>query len=215
MSDLTETSGSFDGPVNPQRTWEQLREGNQRFVQDRSERPLVNQERRTELREGQSPSVVVLSCSDSRVPVELVFDMGLGEAFVIRTAGHIVDNTVMASLEYAIENLGVSLIVVMGHQGCGAVDAAASVIDERAAWPSGFQRVIIEKIALSVLGAQRQGDAQRSGYEREHTRETVRQLLSRAPVLHSKIVEGTIGVVGTRYRLDDGSIEPVVLHGVH
>lgn len=91
--------------MNPQSVWDALKEGNQRFVEERAEHPNIDQTRRVSLVSGQDPKVVVLSCSDSRVPVELVFDMGLGDAFVIRTAGHIVDNTVLGSLDYALENL--------------------------------------------------------------------------------------------------------------
>lgn len=198
----------------PQEVWDALKEGNKRFVEHRAERPHTDQTRRLSLVEGQDPRVVVLSCSDSRAPVELVFDLGLGDAFVIRTAGHIVDHAVLASLEFAIENLGCSLIVVMGHQSCGAIKATAAFIENGGMIPPGFQRTIVEKVSLSTLRARQQGKTSREDYERSHTNETVRQIMARMPSLAQKIVDGSVGIVGTRYVLDDSSIEPVVLHGV-
>ncbi len=193
--------------------WEQVLAGNRRFVEDRAQRPHTDPTRRMSLRAGQNPRVVVLACSDSRVPVELVYDLGLGDAFVVRTAGHIVDHSVLASVQYAIENVGCNLLVVMGHQSCGAVAATAEFM-ESAEIPAGFQRSIIEKVSLSVLASQHAGHADTDEYERQHTLETVNQLLARLP-LAEPIAAGTLGVVGTRYLLDDGSIEPVVMHGVH
>ena len=198
----------------PQQVWNALKEGNERFVEDRAERPNADPSRRHSLVEGQDPRVVVISCSDSRVPVELIFDMGLGDAFVIRTAGHIVDNTVLASLEYAIDNLGCNLVVVMGHQSCGAINAASTFVNGEVQVPSGFQRTIIEMVSLSTLAARSRGESSAEEFERAHTVETVRQLLARMPSLSQKIVEGTMGVVGTRYRLEDSSVESVVKHGV-
>lgn len=128
--------------------------------------------------------------------------------------GHIVDNTVLGSLDYALENLGCNLIVVMGHQSCGAIGATAAFVDGDMQIPSGFQRTIIEKVAMSTLRAQKEGKRDRSDYERQNVQDTVRQILARMPNLNQRIINGELGVVGTRYLLDESSIEPVVLHGV-
>jgi carbonic anhydrase len=103
---------------------DQLKTGNQRFVEGASQHPHCTPERRTELTAGQRPFATVITCADSRVPVELLFDQGLGDVFVIRVAGNIADDAVLGSIEYASLHLGVNLIVVMGHQSCGAVGAA-------------------------------------------------------------------------------------------
>ena len=103
---------------------DQLEAGNQRFVSGASEHPHCDPARRTELAGGQRPFATVVTCADSRVPVELVFDQGLGDVFVIRVAGNIADDAVLGSIEYASMHLGVNLVVVMGHQSCGAVGAA-------------------------------------------------------------------------------------------
>lgn len=103
---------------------EQLTAGNQRFVSGSSEHPHCDPARRSELATGQHPFATVITCADSRVPVELLFDQGLGDVFVIRVAGNIADDAVLGSIEYASLHLGVNLVVVMGHQSCGAVGAA-------------------------------------------------------------------------------------------
>ncbi len=103
---------------------ERLKEGNERFVQDKLDGKLQDSERKNSLTGGQSPYAIVLSCADSRVVPELAFDTGLGEIFVVRVAGNVSNPSSIASIEYAIANLGTKLIVVMGHESCGAVAAA-------------------------------------------------------------------------------------------
>ena len=179
-------------------------EGNHRFMTFGEKRPNQDVERRIQMRYGQNPIVAVLACSDSRVPVELIFDQGLGDAFVIRTAGEIIDLAVLGSLEYAVESLNVPLIVVMGHESCGAVAATQAAMDGHEI-PDGFQRVLIEKVSPSIL------QARAAGYT---TTETVDQVLSRSPEVKSKVSRGTCGIVGVRYRLSDGLAEPVVTIGV-
>ena len=103
---------------------DELTTGNKRFVAGASEHPHCDPVRRLELATGQQPFATVITCADSRVPVELVFDQGLGDVFVIRVAGNIADDAVLGSIEYASLHLGVNLVVVMGHRSCGAVGAA-------------------------------------------------------------------------------------------
>ena len=183
-------------------------EGNHRFMTFREKRPNQDVERRMQMRYGQNPIVAVLACSDSRVPVELIFDQGLGDAFVIRTAGEIID-----LLEYAVESLNVPLIVVMGHESCGAVAATQAAMDGHEI-PNGFQRVLIEKVSPSILQARAAGYNTTAEFEAHHVAETVDQVLSRSPEVKSKVSRGTCGIVGVRYRLSDGLAEPVVTIGV-
>ena len=112
------------GQVEAGAAKQKLVEGNKRFVSSQMIHPNISSQTRTELTKGQNPFAVIVSCSDSRVPPEVVFDQGLGDLFVIRTAGEVVDDIALASIEYAVEHLGVKLVVVMGHEKCGAVDAA-------------------------------------------------------------------------------------------
>ncbi|MEK0372659.1 carbonic anhydrase [Corynebacterium mastitidis] len=199
--------------ASPQDVWEALRAGNKRFCAAQEKNPNRDDHRRETLRGGQNPAAVVLACSDSRVPVELIFDVGFGDLFVIRTAGEITDPAVLASLEYAVDGLGVPLIVVMGHESCGAVAAAAKALDEGAI-PEGWQRILVERVTPSVLAARREGRNERGDYERIHVTETIGQLMHRLPHLPEEIDAGRIGVVGLRYVLGDGHVETVATHGV-
>ena len=180
----------------------------------RSERPNQDPEYRSLLSVGQSPRVVIFSCSDSRVPVEMVFDLGLGDAFVIRTAGQIIDSSIIASVEYAIEKFDVNLLVVMGHESCGAVRATMEFAEGGSA-PNGFQRTIVERVLMSVTEANKRGLVTREDVERQHITETVYQLMARAPGLGQGLIRQSMGIVGLRYNLSDGRVEPVVLNGVH
>ena len=198
----------------PQAVWESLREGNERFMANRSERPNQDPEYRSLLSVGQSPRVVIFSCSDSRVPVEMVFDLGLGDAFVIRTAGQIIDSSIIASVASAIEKFDVNLLGVMGHASCGAVRATMEFAEGGSA-PNGFQRTIVERVLMSVTEANKRGLVTREDVERQHITETVYQLMARAPGLGQGLIRQSMGIVGLRYNLSDGRVEPVVLNGVH
>lgn len=201
-------------PQDPQKVWEALQAGNQRLVTGNVISVNDDAHIRAGLTKGQDPRVIVLSCSDSRAPIEHVFNMGFGDAFVIRTAGHILDNAVLASLDYALENLNANLLVVMGHQSCGAVAAASAFLNGDMNLPTGLQRPIIEKVAASALQSRREGRDSTPDFERENTAQTVSQIIADVPAARRLLDAGTLGVVGLRYLLEDSSVETVVLHGV-
>ena len=202
-----------DVAKEPQAVWDALQAGNQRFVLQQQERPNQDIVRRTELRDGQYPRAAVLSCSDSRVPVEMIFDVGLGDLFVVRTAGEILGPSVLGSLEYAIKSLGVELVVVMGHESCGAVAATAEALSGGTI-PNGLERILIEKVAPSILEARARGMNSSDDFERQHIIETVVQIKHRLAPLRDGIAEGSCGIVGLRYKLSDGSVEHVIADGV-
>lgn len=198
----------------PQESWNALAEGNQRFVDAQFEHPNLDSGRRRILKEdGQAPHAAVLACADSRVPVEIVFDQGLGDMFVMRNAGHISGLSILASMEFAVQALSVPLIVVMGHQYCGAVAATEKAIDDGAV-PDGFQSLLVEKVATSVMRARAAGKNTRDDYEREHVLHSVEQLVARSALVRDAIREGRLGVVGTHYDLQSGKIVPLVSYGV-
>lgn len=201
-------------PKDPQKVWEALQAGNERLVSGNAISVNTESRLRARLTRGQDPRVIVLACSDSRAPIEHVFNIGFGDAFVIRTAGHILDNAVLASLDYALENLNANLLVVMGHQSCGAVGAASAFLNGDINLPTGLQRPIIEKVAASALQAKRQGRETRLDFERENTAQTVSQIIADVPAARRLLDAGTLGVVGLRYLLEDSSVETVVRHGV-
>lgn len=205
MRDVTE--------VNPKNIWAALKEGNQRYQEFNMLHQNLDAARREELVAGQKPMAVVLACSDSRAPVEHIFDQGAGDIFVIRTAGEVLDMAVFASLEFAVDGLGVKNLIVMGHESCGAVKATKAAL-EGGEIPPGFQRALIEKVSPSILNAKRKGLNTADDFEIEHVRETVDIILDRCPVIKQGLDEGTLGVIGARYRLGTGAVEPIVELGV-
>src|SRR5215470_6952241 len=147
--------------VEPDKALSRLLEGNRRFSAGKSSQPAgpVLIERRQALADNQNPFAVILGCSDSRVPPELVFDMTLGDLFVVRTAGEVVDTVALGSIEFAIERLGTRLIVVLGHQSCGAVSAAVSAPAE-----DGYIPNVLRAIQPAVEKAKSQsGDSIENG----------------------------------------------------
>lgn len=197
----------------PQQALEALLEGNARFMSEDSDHPHQDRVRRQLMTSGQKPHAVVLACSDSRVPVEIIFDQGIGDLFVIRTAGEITDLSVLASLEFAVVSLGVPLVVVLGHESCGAVGAAQNALTT-GSMPPGFQRVLVEKVTPSLLAARALGADTSEDFEKHHVVEIANHIVDRSPGIVEKLRDGECGVVGMRYRLSDGMAEPVVTYGV-
>jgi carbonic anhydrase len=178
--------------------------GDKRFVDGKSEEPhgaaLV--ERRHTLAKDQKPFAVILSCSDSRVPPELVFDATLGDLFVVRTAGEVVDAVALGSIEYAVEHLGTRLIVVMGHQRCGAVSAAVSGAAETGDIPN-----VLKPIAPAVEETKGQpGDAIDNAV-RANARDIAKRLESAGPIIAPLVKTGELKIVAAYYSLDTGRVE--------
>lgn len=199
--------------LTPQQAWDLMQQGNERFMAQQADHPRQDGERRGLGEHGQNPHAVVLACSDSRVPVEIVFDQGLGDVFVIRTAGEITDLSVLASLEFAVDSLGVPLVVVLGHEKCGAVAAAETALD-KGVMPSGFQRVLVEKVTPSLLSAKAEGLSGIENFERNHVKEIANHIVDRSPEIRERLNDGRCAVVGLRYRLSDGKAEPLVGYGL-
>ncbi|WP_095660670.1 carbonic anhydrase [Corynebacterium glaucum] len=187
--------------------WDALLAGNERFATDNLATPHRDTSRRNEIISGQDPIAAVVACSDSRVPVELLFDAGLGDIFVIRTAGGCVDSAVSASVEYAVDVLGVPLVLFLSHEGCGAVGAAVKAVNNSEI-PYGLTRVFVEKIAPSVIEAHSKGHTDPAEIEADHARIMAEHLEDRAPAVKAR----GVGVVGARYRLDTGRVETVYEH---
>jgi len=198
---------------SPTRAWAELARGNERFAADQAQRPGADAEQRRQMGGGQRPFAVVLGCSDSRVAAELVFDRGLGEVFVVRTAGHVLDSAVLGSVELATIVLGVPLLVVLGHDSCGAVGAALKARQEGRV-PGGFVRDIVERVTTSVLAAEHRGETTLDAIGREHVRSTARQLLERSEAVREAVESGRLGVVGATYTLADGLVDAVFSQGV-
>jgi len=189
-------------------TWQRLLDGNARFVSGQSTHPHQDGARRAELAAGQKPFAVIIGCADSRTSPEILFDQGLGDLFVIRLAGNIVDDAALGSVEFAVAALGAKLIVVLGHEKCGAVKATVGVVNGDPA-PANHIASIVEAIKPAVQAAKgRAGDAVENAV-RENVHEVVEKLKAAAPVLEPLVKSGELKVVGARYDLDDGKVEIV------
>jgi carbonic anhydrase len=189
--------------TSPVTAWKSLKEGNERFVAGKPQHPSQSVSHRAALAAGQKPTAVLFGCADSRVAAELIFDQGLGDMFVVRTAGQALDSAVLGSIEFAVTVLDVPLIVVLGHDSCGAVKAALSAIDEGVI-PGGFVRDVVERVTPSILMGRRDGLTRVDEFEERHVRETVAQLMARSTAIAGRVAAGTLAVAGLTYHLADG-----------
>ncbi|MGI5480108.1 carbonic anhydrase [Streptomyces lavendofoliae] len=198
--------------TSPAVAFDALMSGNKRFVAGTPEHPNQDAARRAELAPGQNPFAVVLGCSDSRLAAEIIFDQGLGDLFVVRTAGHVLGAEVLGSVEYATSVLGARLVVVLGHDSCGAVAAARAAVEEGFA-AGGFVRDVVERVTPSVLAARTAGLTSDGDIVDEHIRHTVDLLLDRSRLLSGQVEAGEVAVVGLGYQLAGGDARLVTSRG--
>ena len=183
---------------------QRLRDGNFRFASGEEHNlQSINQARRAELVDGQNPFAVIGACSDSRVPVELLFDQGLGDLFVIRVAGNIVAPSQIGSVEFAAVQLGTRLVVVLGHSNCSAVDAAQQELAKQQETRSPNLRSIVNRIrpALEALDNPSLDDAVAA-----NVRNSVAQLRNSPEILNALIDSGQLTVVGAQYSIESGVV---------
>ncbi|GAT16363.1 carbonic anhydrase [Mycolicibacterium thermoresistibile] len=145
----------------------------------------------------------MFGCADSRVAAEIIFDQGLGDMFVVRTAGHVIDAAVLGSVEYAVTVLEVPLIVVLGHDSCGAVKATLEALDEGVV-PGGYVRDVVERVTPSILLGRRDGLTRVDEFEERHVNETTYQLRNRSTVIAERVAAGDVAIAGVTYHLADG-----------
>ena len=189
--------------LTPAQAWLRLQEGNERFVAADSSHPNQDASRRTSLVHNQNPFAVIFGCSDSRLAAEIIFDLGLGDVFVVRTAGQVIDDAVLGSLEYSVSVLNVPPIVNLGHDNCGAVTATMNAIDT-GEMPTGFLRDLVERITPSVLTARRAGTTDVNETAVEHVKQTSKRLIDSSRVIADAVESGSAAVVGVSYRLSEG-----------
>ncbi|MFU8870896.1 carbonic anhydrase [Micromonospora sp. SL4-19] len=195
-------------PPNPGQALAELYAGNNRFVTGVPRHPNQDAGHRTAVADGQHPFAVIVGCSDSRLAAEIIFDRGLGDLFVVRTAGHTVGPEVLGSVEYAVTVLGVPLVVVLGHDSCGAVQAAREATATGTP-PPGHLGALVDAVVPSLRRAAREGVADVDGIVDIHIAQTVEALLARSAVLAERVAAGRCGVVGMSYRLSAGAVRTV------
>ncbi|MEV7794141.1 carbonic anhydrase [Streptomyces sp. NPDC087512] len=202
-----------DTPATPREALDRLLAGNRRFTGGTPRHPNQDAGRRADTAYAQHPFAVLLGCSDSRLAAEIIFDQGLGDLFVVRTAGHAVGPEVLGSIEYGTKVLGSPLVVVLGHDTCGAIAATRGAV-ENGTIARGYVRDVIERVTPSVLAAQAAGVSENDGFIDTHVRHTVDLVLDRSRELADQVASGRTAVVGLSYRLAEGSVRPVVARGV-
>jgi carbonic anhydrase len=181
----------------------ELKSGNQRFVENHQTHPNQDKALRDKLSEsGQTPMAAILSCSDSRVPAELLFDQGFGDLFVIRVAGNVPGEDEMGSIEYAVEHLGVPLVVVLGHTKCGAVSAAVQGANEPGALGQLLTRLTDAVKSVETLP----DEAKAPAAVKANVELGVKALAAKSPVLAKSVKEGRVKIMGAVYNLEDGRV---------
>ena len=204
-----------DWPSSPDVALKTLLEGNARFTIGERLHPNQDADRRTETGTGQRPFAVIFGCADSRLAAEIIFDRGIGDLFVVRTAGHVVGPEVLGSIEYAVATLDTPLIAVLGHDSCGAIAATLDALQSGVS-PPGFMRDVVERVMLSVLASRDSATApaDSDAAVEEHIRYTAGLLVQRSAVIAERIADGRVGVVGLCYQLAEGTVRRVAGHGI-
>jgi carbonic anhydrase len=188
--------------VAPAEAISKLKEGNGRYTSGNLQHPGQTAERRTELAKTQHPFAAIVSCSDSRVPPEIVFDQGLGDLFVVRVAGNVINDEGLGSIEYTVDHLGTRLILVLGHQSCGAVKAARETIAAKGKAPGHIQSLVTA--IKPAVEATAKDDLETT--VKANVKNVVQALRSSTPILKAEVDSGKIQVVGGYYSLDTGAV---------
>ena len=212
--DQNEVEGTASG------AWSRMLAGNRRFAEGKPEHPNRGAEARAALVDTHAPEAAVLSCSDARVSPDIIFDSGLGDLFTVRTAGQIIDEAVLASLEYAVTVLGVRLLVVLGHQNCGAIKQASKDYEallheltadaEDSLMAADSIADIDERICtvgFSIWQAHESELESSEDFERVHIARTIELLVEQSEAIQQALASDKLMIVGARYQLDSGKVE--------
>lgn len=206
-------------PETPREAWRLLVAGNDRFIDGAPAHPRQDVDHRDALATGQQPFAALFGCADSRLSAEIIFDLGLGDLFVVRNAGQTISQSVVGSLELAVETLGVHLILVLAHDECGAVKAAVNSRKADAALLPANIRSITDTIqpaidrVLLAHATTNVNDIDINAVGEEHLRDTIAELLAQSEVVSDAIARGTLGIVGATYNLREGRVTPSILFG--
>jgi carbonic anhydrase len=207
-------------PRTPAVAWQEMVRGNERFVAGEPLHPRQDVERREQVASGQAPLAALFGCSDSRLSAEIIFDKGIGDLFVIRNAGQVISESVIGSLEYAVAVLHVPLIVVLGHDQCGAVLAAiASQAADATPLPPHITNLIapivpaVRRVSGTEEGAIDTTAVDSNDVGREHLRDTIAELLEQSELISDAVAAGTLAIVGANYQLHVGRAEPDIVIG--
>jgi len=198
---------------SPQAAWDALVHGNHRFVSGEPAHPRQDIERREALAEKQRPFAALFGCADSRLSAEIIFDVGLGDLFVVRNAGQVIADTILGSLEFAVEVLGVPLILVLGHDECGAIRATMDATEGNLNSEGEFIHNLVERIRPTVMAAKESGKHDIEEITELHVQDTINEMLIRSKLIADAVQAGRLAVVGANYKLSLGEVHPSAIVG--
>jgi carbonic anhydrase len=201
-------SSGADAPVSPDVALARLTAGNARFVADRTEHPRQDRQRRLAVASDQRPFATILTCSDSRVAPEVIFDQGLGDLFVARVAGNVVDDDILASIEYSVIHLGSTLVMVLGHDHCGAVKATMDALDGRGSDDDKDTKIgsLAALIAPAVKAAPALTPDRLDAAITLNVQNSATAIFAQSPPLKARVLAGKLKIVAARYNLTDGRV---------
>ena len=200
-------------PQTGKDAWKLLLDGNQNFVHGTPAHPRQDADVRRAIANKQTPFAALFGCSDSRLAAEMIFDVGLGDLFVVRNAGQVIAETILGSLEFAVEVLKVPLILVLGHDECGAVRATMDAAAGKLQVEGEFIHKLVDRIMPTVERSHAAGDTSIDDITARHVADTIEELLERSNVISNAVKTGKLAVVGANYKLELGDIHMVVSHG--
>lgn len=200
-------------PSSAKESWAALKAGNANFVAGAPAHPRQDADVRVNTANKQKPFAAVFGCSDSRLAAEMIFDVGLGDLFVIRNAGQVMAETILGSLEYAVEVLDVPLILVLGHDECGAVRSTMKALEGSLRAEGEFIHNLVERIMPTVKRSLEAGQTGIDEISDRHVRDTIDELLDRSNVIAKAVKAGKLAVVGANYKLELGEVHLIVSHG--
>lgn len=200
-------------PQNGRDAWKLLVDGNQNFVHGTPAHPRQDADVRRAIANKQTPFAALFGCSDSRLAAEMIFDVGLGDLFVVRNAGQVIAETILGSLEFAVEVLKVPLILVLGHDECGAVRATMDASAGNLELEGEFIHKLVDRIMPTVERSHAAGETSIDDITARHVADTIEELLERSNVISHAVKTGKLAVVGANYKLELGDIHMVVSHG--
>jgi carbonic anhydrase len=201
-------------PKTPREAWQAMLDGNHRFVSGELAHPRQDIDRREALAQKQTPFAALFGCADSRLSAEIIFDVGLGDFFVVRNAGQVIGETILGSLEYAVEVLGVPIILVLGHDECGAIRATIDDVEGKMYASGEFIHKLVDQIRPTVLAANAQGMHEIDDVTELHVQDTINEMLTSSSLIAEAVKSGKLAVVGANYKLTLGEIHPIVTIGL-
>ena len=200
-------------PQTASEVWQALSSGNQNFIQGTPSHPRQDADLRRSVATGQKPFAALFGCSDSRLAAEMIFDVGLGDLFVVRNAGQVIAETILGSLEFAVEVLEVPLIMVLGHDDCGAIKATMDSAEGNLSLQGDFIHKLVNRILPSVMRGKELGETSLEQLTARHVCDTIDELIERSEIIANAISEGKLAVVGANYRLDEGEVQLIAQRG--